>query len=288
MEWDRSFVEELAARRCIVFMGSGVSAGCLSADKSKSPPDWSSLLNLLNGAMPQSTDKEFALKKIESKEYLDAAEIICSRISASDFTAIMRSEFITPKYQASDVHKAVLKIDPKIVVTTNYDDIYEKYCSTGDAFAGYNVCRYYDTHLINDLRSPVRSIIKAHGCVTDPSRAVLTKHQYFKARQESPNFFKILDALFMTHTLLFIGYSLSDPDIQLLLENTNITAPSAHQHYALVRKGSIHEALRSAAMKSYNIRFVEYDGEKHEKLIAGLEDLANLVVEKREANPTAI
>lgn len=287
MEWDKSFVEELAARRCIVFIGSGVSAGCISADGSRFPPDWASLLSLLLEAMPQGEDKKFASQYIESKLYLEAAEVICSRISPADFAAIMRSQFVAPRYQASRAHKAILKIDPKVVVTTNYDDIYERYCATGDAAAGYNVCRHYDTHLINDLRSPVRSIIKAHGCVTDPSKAVLTKHQYFKARQDSPNFFKIIDALFITHTLLFVGYSLSDPDIQLLLENTNITAPSAHQHYAIIRQGTMHEALRSAATKSYNLRFVEYGGEGHGELLEGLEDLANLVVEKREANPTA-
>ena len=289
MEWDKSFIEEMAARRCIIFLGSGASAGCLSSDGKKRPPNWEALLKLLHAAMPNSNDKAFALEKIVSKEYLDAAEIICSKISPADYSAIMRSEFVAPRYQPSSVHKSVLKMDPKIVITTNYDDIYEKYCAAGDAAAGYNACRYHDTHLINDLRSPVRSIIKAHGCVTDLSRSVLTRHQYFKARQESSNFFKILDALFITHTLFFIGYSLSDPDIQLLLENTNITAPSAHQHYAVIRRGSMHEALRAAATKSYNLRFVEYGGgDDHAELLAGIEELAGLVVEKREANPSAM
>jgi hypothetical protein len=288
MDWDKSFIEEMAARRCIVFLGSGASAGCLSTDGKKSPPGWKELLKLLQTAMPNGGDKEYALEKIESKEYLDAAEVICSKISTADYSAIMRTEFVTPKYQPSSVHRSVLKMDPKIVITTNYDDIYEKYCATGDAAAGYNACRYYDTHLINDLRSPVRSIIKAHGCVTDLSRSVLTRHQYFKARQEASNFYKILDALFITHTLFFIGYSLSDPDIQLLLENTNITAPSAHQHYAVIRQGSMHEALKTAATKSYNLRFVEYSGDDHTELLAGLEELAGLVVEKREANPSAM
>jgi len=287
MEWDKSFIEELAARRCIVFMGSGVSASCLSADRTKSPPAWGALLRLFLAALPDGEDKRFAAENIDRKQYLEAAEVICARISAADFATIMRAEFVAPKYQASSAHTSILKIDPKIVITTNYDDIYEKYCATGDADAGYNACRYYESHLINDLRSPVRSIIKAHGCITDPSKAVLTKHQYFKARQDSPNFFKILDALFITHTLFFVGYSLSDPDIQLLLENTNITAPSAHQHYAIVRRGTMHEALKSAATKSYNLRFIEYDGDGHAELLAGLDDLANLVVEKREANPTA-
>lgn len=287
MDWDKSFIEELAARRCIVFMGAGASAGCKSPDGTRRPPTWDQLLRLFLATLPQSPDKEFAEGKINEKQYLEAAEIICAKISSPDFAAILRSEFVSPKYQASELHKAILTIDPKIVITTNYDDIYEKYCATGDASAGYNVCRHYETHLINDLRSPVRSIIKAHGCVSDPSKVVLTKHQYFKARQDAPNFFRILDALFITHTLFFVGYSLSDPDIQLLLENTNITAPSAHPHYAIIKKGSMHDALKLAATKAYNLRFVEYEGEGHDELIAGLSDLASLVAEKREANPTA-
>jgi hypothetical protein len=287
MDWDKSFVEELAARRCIIFMGAGASAGCKSLDGAKSPPDWEKLLKLLLAALPDGDDKIFALTKIDEKQYLEAAEVICSRISMPDFSSIIRSQFITPKYQASDLHKSILMLDPKVVVTTNYDDIYERYCANGDADAGYNVCRYYETHLVNDLRSPVRSIIKAHGCITNPSKAVLTKQQYFKARQEAPNFFKILDALFTTHTLFFVGYSLSDPDIQLLLENTNITAPSAHPHYAVIKQGSVHPALRSAAEKAYNLRFVEYGPTGHQQLIDGLSDLANLVIEKREANPMA-
>jgi hypothetical protein len=287
MEWDKAFVEELASRRCIIFLGSGASAGSLSADEKKRPPNWVKLLKLLLDSVPVGDDKSYAETLIEQKQFLEAAEVICSHISGADFATHMRAEFVTPKYKPSDIHKSVLKIDPKIVITTNYDDIYDKYCSTGDASDGYNVCRYDQTHLINDLRSPVRSIVKAHGCMTDPSKIVLTKSQFFKARQDHSNFFKLLDALFLTHTLFFIGYSLSDPDIQLLLENTHITAPSAHKHYAAMHKDEMNSAIKNASMKSYNLKFVEYGGNDHSELISGLSELANLVVEKREINPSS-
>lgn len=286
MDWNKSFVEELAARRCIIFMGSGVSAGCTAVQQEKNPPDWASFLKLLLDHMPNGTDKDFASEEIEKEKFLDAAEVIISNISPPVFASILRNEFITPKYKPSGIHESILKIDPKIVITTNYDDIYDKYCANGDANSGYNVCRYYESHLINDLRSPVRSIIKAHGCVNDPSLAVLTKYQYFKARQDYPNFFKVLDALFITHTIFFIGYSLSDPDIQLLLENTNITAPSAHSHYLVMRKDKMHDALKTAAAKSYNLHFIEYTD--HTELADGLKELSDLVIEKRQANPMAL
>lgn len=289
MNWDDSLIDELAARRCIIFMGSGVSAGCRNLKNNKSPPTWGGLLEKLNDTLPNSKDKIYSAKRIKEKEYLEAAEIICKNISQPNFSKVLRSEFITPKYSPSEIHKSILSIDPKIVITTNYDDIYEKYCENGDASDGYNTCTYYETHLINDLRSPVRSIIKAHGCISDPSRVVLTKHQFFKAKQEAPNFFKTLDALFLTNSLLFIGYSLSDPDIQLLLENNNITAPGAHPHYIVIKKNSIHSALKISAEKSYNVQFIEYDGQKndHSQLISGVNDLKNLVIERRLSNPDA-
>jgi hypothetical protein len=66
MDWDKSFVEELAARRCIIFMGAGASAGCKSLDGAKSPPDWEKLLKLLLAALPDGDDKIFALTKIHN------------------------------------------------------------------------------------------------------------------------------------------------------------------------------------------------------------------------------
>lgn len=287
MNWDDALIDELAARRCIIFMGSGVSAGCTNSEKNKNPPTWGSFLKILNESLPESDDKSYALNKINSNDYLEAAEIICDKISQPNFARILRAEFLTPKYTPSDIHKSILEIDPKIVVTTNYDDIYEKYCTTGDASAGYNTCTYYETHLINDLRSPVRSIIKAHGCISNPAKVVLTKHQFFKAKQESPNFFKTLDALFLTNTLLFIGYSLSDPDIQLLLENNNITAPGSHPHYLIIKKNTLHESLKKSAEKSYNIRFIEYEGNDHSELVSGMENLKTAVFQRRASNPDA-
>lgn len=287
MIWDDALIDELAARRCIIFMGSGVSAACKNQDQTKSPPTWESLLRKLNNNLPDGEDKDFALSKIEKKEYLDAAEIICDKINTANFARILRSEFSAPRYSPSEIHKSILAIDPKIVVTTNYDDIYDNYCRTGDAAAGYNTCTYYDSHLINDLRSPIRTIIKAHGCISNPAKVVLTKHHFFKAKQEAPNFFKILDALFLTNTLLFIGYSLSDPDIQLLLENNNITAPGSNNHYVVIRENTLHNSLKKSAEKSYNVRFIEYKGDDHSELISGMEILKDAVLQRRASNPDA-
>lgn len=283
MDWPTSLVEELAARRCIMFLGSGASAGCVSTVDGTSPPTWKRFLEILKTRI--SADKRTTTidALIEKEKYLDAAEVILNKLPTADFSRAIRELFIQPRYEKSSIHESTLRIDPKVVVTTNYDDIYDTYCRTGMAHDGYNVCKYYEQHLATDLRSPVRLIIKAHGCVNDTSKIVLTRSQYFRAKQENHEFYEILNALFMTNTLLFVGYSMSDPDIQLLLENANIFSRSTHPHYALVGDDiipDIEESMRNA----YNIEFLKYPAGQYDEINNYLRELADQVETMRASH----
>jgi hypothetical protein len=287
MNWPSSLITEIAHRRCIIFLGSGASAGSVSYDGTKKPPDWGEFLkSLIELIQNKDEDKKVITSLIEKDKYLEAAEVIYELVQKADYNKFVRAEFELPKFNPSKIHEIVLELDPKIVITTNYDKIYDNYCTQGNAVDGYNVSKYYEQHLISDLRSPTRTIIKAHGCVSDPSKMILTKSQYFKARKEHPNFYKILDALFLTHTILFIGYSLNDPDIQLILENVNITAPSDHPHYFVVGD-NLNDILKKSNKVSYNLDFIEYPAGKFDELNNGLYELLQKVQEVRVSNPSA-
>lgn len=283
--WPRALVEELASRRCIIFLGAGASAGCVNQDTPpKSPPTWSALLEGIKSIARDATSKPIADSLIAKEKYLDAAEVLFGSINPADFASYIREVMAEPRYQASDIHEYVLNLDPKIVVTTNYDEIYDNYCRSGKEQGLYNVCKYYETHLVSDLRSPVRQIIKAHGCITDPSKIVLTRSQYFLERQNHSNFYKVLDALFLTNTLLFLGYGLSDPDIQLMLENSNITYKASHPHYALVEEG-METSIKKAYKEAYNIDFIEFPVGDFARANEMLEELVQQVNNRRETNP---
>jgi hypothetical protein len=246
-------------------------------------PNWKKLLESLRDRAP-SVDLTLVNRLIQQEKYLDAAEIIVACIPPADFSHLIRDTFDAPRFEASEIHKVVLEIDPKVVITTNFDEIYDLYCRSGDAADGYNICRYYDAQLVASLRSPVRTIIKAHGCVSDTSQIILTRSQYFKQRQKYSNFFRVLDALFLTQTLFFVGYSLSDPDIQLVLENANIAATSIHPHYAVI-ENNVPAPLKRAAEAAYNIQFIEFTAGNFAELETGLKDLANEVTQYRIDHP---
>ncbi|HEM7873897.1 TPA: SIR2 family protein [Burkholderia contaminans] len=287
IEWGDSLIKELAARRCIVFFGAGASVGCRATvgDLTRTPPNWEQLLTALTRRLGAGTaDRTLAEQLIHEKKFLEAAEIIVSAINAADYSDALRQLLELPRYNQSSVHESILRLDPKIAITTNYDTIYDRYCTSGNAAEGYNVVHYTHDHLVQQLRSPARVIIKAHGCITNTNKIVLTKSDYFTARRDFPNFFKILDALSLTHTILFLGYSLNDPDIQIALENANISAPSTNRHYFVAQAGT-HPALKSAASRAYNTTFLEFPTGQYNVLNDSLSELADRVLEYRALNP---
>lgn len=281
MNWPSSLIAEIAERRCVIVMGAGASAGCISADGRIHPPDWEMLLRDALQLVPNNSDTEFAEQLINEREYLDAAQIIVDNINPADFTQFLRDRLVSPNFRPSEIHKIIHDLDLKIVLTTNYDDIYDRYCLQGSANWGHNVCRYYEEHAINDIRSTMRLILKAHGCVSNPAKVVMTRASYFEARRTHTSFYAILDALFLTNTLLFVGCSLSDPDIQLVLENANISAPSNHPHYALVERGR-HPSIVNAIKNTYNIVLVEYPEGKHDDAEEALRILKDAVLAVRK------
>jgi hypothetical protein len=102
------------------------------------------------------------------------------------------------------------------------------------------------------------------------------------ARRDHPSFYAILDAIILTHTLLFVGCSLTDPDIQLVLENANIAVPSSHPHYALVEKVR-HKSLRSAIKLTHNVDLIEYRKGQHQDATDAMADLRDKVLARRAA-----
>jgi hypothetical protein len=275
--WPPSLVAEIAERRCVIVLGAGVSASCRDNDGS-APRGWESLLTLLRGKVVSAADSAEAEKEIVAGHFLDAAQIVVDALPPQEVAEVIRDEFQRRQFAPSALVKNIASLDAKVVITTNYDEIYERYCQQGLAgeSRAYVVKRYHDDNVLDEIRSTTRLIMKAHGCVTDPSQIVLSRSQYYEARESRPAFFRVLDSLFLTSTLLFFGSSLSDPDFHLLLENANMAARSVYPHYAIVESGR-HPAMKRAIRATYNIQLLEYEPGNHHQVESAAEELVDLV-----------
>jgi hypothetical protein len=286
MIWPQSLIKEVAERRAIVFFGSGASRGCTSTTQVSSPPDWHDLLVRLNRSIANNATRNEVNNLINEKKYLDAAEIICTEVNSPDRRILLRDIFLSPQFKQSRIHELIFELDPKISVTTNFDKIYEDYYHRLGAQADFQVCCYNENNILSSLRSPSRVFIKAHGCIDDTDKVVLSRTGFHRARDNFPQFYRVLDSLFMVSTILFVGYSLTDPDIQLVLENAAISVKCAHPHYAFMQAWH-NTILKKATEEAYNLQVIEYDNTNgtHAEAIAHLGELVQEVGKYRHSRP---
>jgi DNA segregation ATPase FtsK/SpoIIIE-like protein len=284
IQWPKSLVREIARKRCIIFLGSGVSATA-TTQQGTSPKTWEEFLQSAKDLISDPEEKNEVEKAINEKNYLLALQAIRDFSDRADYNQLLQENFNNPAFQASGVHKAIHSLDPRIIVTTNFDKIYESYCSyVTENGAGYNTISYDQNSLGDEIRSDCRVIIKAHGSIDNKSKMIFTRSEYHIAKREHWRFYEILRSLFITNTCLFIGCSLDDPDINLLLEDVKISSSSTVPHYVLFRSNSQSRLKQKDWEDTYNIKALEY-GENFEDLQPALEGLTEQVIEFRSTHP---
>lgn len=279
--WPDNLVEEMAYRRCILFLGSGISATAKD-EQGNCPQTWAKMLTSIrekSSPMLGEEDASFISEMLEAKNYLMAVQTIHDSWGKSNLNYYLKEELIRKKYTASSVHRLIKELDSKIVISTNFDKLYESLCLNDPC---YSVLDYTNAkEIIEGIKSPEYLIIKAHGTLTQSKEIIFTAEQYHKAQSDYPGFYQILRALFLTHTVVFLGYSLQDPDINLVLQYINSYLNHASPHYLVCTTGTP-EPLKRHWESSFNVSLIEY-GAKHEELETSLEELKSLVEKLRES-----
>lgn len=281
IQWPEALVRELADRRGLVFLGAGASRSCQASTGEKFP-DWWELLNSL-GSYLTGGDKDAFDGLMEKSRLLDAAQVIADSMDTSSFHNRLLTTFKHKRIKPNELYEAINVIDQPIVLTTNYDQIYEDYWDSLDSGAVADrqllVATPADEHLIDHMRAGRRLLIKLHGCISNPHKVVLSRSSYAENRTKNMEFYRVVSALMLTRTMLFVGCGFGgDPDIDLLLEDAAFTARSEYPHYALVPKGQ-HPSLLKALKTSFNIQAIEYEarGTDHSDLLVHMADLAKQV-----------
>ena len=198
----------------MILIGSGVSANA-ATDTGLRPPTWGKFLHEAYARLGRNVRHiKLSLKKYD---YLEACDFLRGEFGAS-WHDVIRDSFVTPNYRPASIHKAIFDLDSRIVMSLNFDRIYEGYAH-GASEGTIIVKNYHDVDVRQTIAGPDRYIIKPHGTVDSISKMIFTLDDYGKARIEYAGFYDMITALLHTHTFLCIGCGLSDPDMQLLFEN---------------------------------------------------------------------
>jgi hypothetical protein len=198
-------IEALRSRRAILFVGSGVSAGL-------GLPTWNGLIEHIGAELGYDPD----LFTATGANYYTLAEyykIIRGAIGPLRSWMDVNWKIDPDRLMNSKVHKLIVELNFPIIYTTNYDRNIE------DSFAFYKKS-FHKIVNVRDIAGcceETTQIVKLHGDFDDDRSIVITESDYFdRLSFDSPLDIKLRsDAL--GKTILFIGYSLSDINIRLLL-----------------------------------------------------------------------
>ena len=107
----------------------------------------------------------------------------------AEFHNFLRQEFLAPQFQAAPIHDTIIALDSRIVVTPNFDKIFDTRINTVQNNSVAIKC-YYDTDLAQAIRGQGRLVIKLHGSIDTPARTIFTRQEYAAARQEHSSFYE--------------------------------------------------------------------------------------------------
>ncbi|UFS74338.1 SIR2 family protein [Tardiphaga sp. 37S4] len=277
ISWPDQLVSDIARRRAVLMIGSGISRHSVG-EQSARPPTWR---GFLEAALEKCNGKSAHIKKaIQKGQYLDACEWLKKHLD-DEWVPLLRQSFMQPKFQPAEVHKLLYQLDCRIVLTPNFDVIYDGFASTESQHTTL-IKNYDDADIIDGIRRNDRVVLKVHGSISEPGKMIFTRSDYALARTTHSGFYSLLDALITTNTLLIVGAGLDDPDFQLLFEDSAARFSSGLPHY-MTSGDNFHEDMIATIRKTRNIKVLPYSAKlNHAALVESLSDLVKLVGEKRD------
>lgn len=96
------------------------------------------------------------------------------------------------------------------IITTNYDTFLESCFKDYEVYIGQE-------ELIFSVIQGIAEIYKIHGCVTQPNSIVINEDDYTDYLNKNAYLASKILTLFLEHPIIFIGYSINDPNIEEIL-----------------------------------------------------------------------
>ena len=265
-------IEYLNTGSCVAFVGAGPSA-------ETGIPAWKKLAEQVYNDVSTATSG----KSAEIREYYDQSKWPeffgeVKRVLGEEVLYRIYKDKLKDPGQIGIVYSFLAKFPFQAFFTTNFDDVLRRHLTRKGIYPSSFLNRKKDFEGL-DIDTLNKSIIKVHGDFSDLSTLVLTDEQY-DAREVGYEYQYYRDCVasyFHTKRILFIGYSINDPDIQHLLKRIGLNLRRQIPLYAIVadaRTTTVREWDRK-----YNIQVIRYNNNSgtHKELAALFEAIEKYV-----------
>ena len=168
------------------------------------------------------------------------------------------------KTRTTEAHRSIVDTPYACVLTTNFDTLIEDAHATWGrhgrpkAPTGIELANHGTLLLDRTF-----FVLKAHGTLEDSASLVFTSDDYRRISFATPAFEAMLSAIFLSYALLFVGYSLGDPNFRLLFDAQLTTfGTDVPPRYAIM--AGLTEVERELLWRTARIRTIEYKAGHHE------------------------
>ena len=264
-------VARLLRMEDIVFLlGAGVSLG---TDEEQGIPSSRELAEIVA--------EEFNVPFRHDRSTLDGISSLAAKRIA-DVSAVKGIVARTIQDRSGDplrAHRALARVAPQLLLTTNYDDLYERSLVARDI----RYSKIVHQGQLSQAPAGVARVIKLHGDVYDHTSLILTGEDYLGWETKAAGLVTEVMATFQRSPCLFIGYSLRDPNLQRIVGLVeNRLGGSARTHFALVHEVDPEDEARFGR----SVRFIEGDATEFLEMLAVLIEqeaapVINLAAEER-------
>jgi hypothetical protein len=242
-----------------IFVGAGLS-------RPSGLPTWEGLLNELityskdNLNLPDQKELELRALSKQPGKYLTVAEEL-KDIMSTDLQKYIKRRFNDSSLTPSVTLQKVIRLKAKFIITTNYDTLLENaFILVNNRLP--NQLSYKDAATINDnILSNEPFILKAHGDARSaPNEIIITEMDYRNIIYKEKGYQSVLHVLFSTCNVLFLGASLEDPELKLLLGYIhNIFHGGSPKHFALMDEEGLTSVEIDRWRKDFNIQISTYN-----------------------------
>ena len=214
------FREKAEQGKLVIFVGAGVSCNV------DGMPSWNTLIQNMAKAINYSrcSSCRHKAEKCESTcflkddfstdEFLKIPQYVFNK--NQELYDRVLAESISAVTADAPLSSAILDINPAHIITTNYDQLLE---SSKNIFCEQYQVIVHDKDLLNADKG--KYIIKMHGDISEPSSIVLKEQDYLDYSQKHVLIELFIKSLLTDHIVLFLGYSLNDYNIKLILSWLN-------------------------------------------------------------------
>lgn len=246
----RAIAKLIASGDCVLFVGSGISKG------EKGEKGLPGAEQLAVDLWEEIKDYKVPLNKRERKDLVSVANWFKVIKNKSALNSFVKERFLKVK-EPLRFHRLISKLPFNIIITTNYDLLLEKQFDA-DRMEYVSVVKDNDLNHWNEQKI---MLLKIHGCIERSEDLIISEDDYVNYLSTPSPLHDVLKYLFCTKSLLFIGYSLSDINIKVILRVVeNELKEREKQHYLIYRSEIDAKIIIDFAQKG--IEMVKSDGLK--------------------------